>query len=504
VLLIGLDAADPVLVDRWIDDGTLPRLGALKKAGAHGRLQTTAKYLAGSPWPTFFTGRPPSDHGIYHDFQWRHERMEYARPSADWISAAPFWRSIDGDVRAVVYDVPMVLGCSPFPGTELSGWASHDRLGPPASHPPELLHEIRSRFGDVEMPHESYGPSSPDELVRLRDDLLENTRGSTEVARWVLERPWDLGIVVFSALHRGGHRLFDRTSIAGEDPGPHGAEFDGALRELYVACDRAVGELIDAFPDATVIVFSLHGMMANTCRVDLLDEMLARVLRGPEADLPKPGLLRRLGETLPLGWRRYLTARIPTRFRNRLMTLWTEGGTDWAKTEAFTLRADLAGYVRVNLAGREARGIVPRERFDELCARIADGLASFRDAATGEPLVEQVHRRDGLFANGPRSDLLPDLIVRWSDSPGRTHEAIVSDRFGRIERTTPGRIPNGRSGNHRGEGVLFVSGKGIPAGSTVADGAHILDLAPTVLELLGAKTGFPLAGKAIPIPTGGR
>jgi predicted AlkP superfamily phosphohydrolase/phosphomutase len=426
--------------------------------------------------------------------------MEYARPSPDWVSAAPFWRSIEGDVRTVVYDVPMVLGCDPFRGAEVSGWASHDRLGPPASHPPELLSEIQSRFGDVEMPHESYGPSSTEELIQLRDILLDNTRISAEVALWILERPWELGIVVFSALHRGGHRLFDRSSIEGEDPGERGPEFDDALRELYIGCDQAVGRLADAAPDATVIVFSLHGMMANTCRVDLLDEMLARVLRGPEADLPRPGAFRRLGEAIPLGWRRYLTARIPTRFRDRLMTLWTEGGTDWTKTEAFTLRADLGGYVRINLAGREAHGIVPREGLDELCARIADGLMSFRDATTGEPLVEQVHRRDDLFETGPCSDLLPDLVVRWKDSSARIHEAIVSDRFGRIERATPGRIPNARSGNHRGEGLVIVRGEGIPAGARLDDRAHILDLAPTVLALLNAKTAAPLSGKPIPLP----
>ena len=41
------------------------------------------------------------------------------------------------------------------------------------------------------------------------------------------------------------------------------------------------------------------------------------------------------------------------------MTLWAAGGIDWARTKAFTLRADLQGYIRINLAGREGRGLVP-------------------------------------------------------------------------------------------------------------------------------------------------
>ena len=77
LLLIGLDAAEASLVERWTDDGTLPTLRALRAGGTWGRLSSSARYLTGSPWPTFYTGRPPSDHGIYHDFQWRQEQMAF-------------------------------------------------------------------------------------------------------------------------------------------------------------------------------------------------------------------------------------------------------------------------------------------------------------------------------------------------------------------------------------------------------------------------------------------
>ena len=99
--MVGLDAADPVLVERWIEDGTVLHLAALRRSGAYGRLSSSARYLAGSPWPTFYTGQPPSHHGIYHDYQWRHEAMAYARPSSQWLSATPFWRSLPEDVRVV-------------------------------------------------------------------------------------------------------------------------------------------------------------------------------------------------------------------------------------------------------------------------------------------------------------------------------------------------------------------------------------------------------------------
>ncbi|MFL5403870.1 MAG: alkaline phosphatase family protein, partial [Gemmatimonadales bacterium] len=276
LLLIGLDAADADLIERWTDDGTLPHLATIRRSGTWGRLNTAAKYLTGSPWPTFYTGRHPSSHGLYHDFQWRHERMEFAAPAADWLPVRPFWRAIDGGVQTVVHDVPMTPGTEPFPGVEVTGWGSHDKLVPPDSHPADLLEEIRRRFGESPIRTDEYGRASLSHLRELHAELVDLTRRSAELAGWLLQRPWNLGIVVFGALHRGGHRFWDRSSVDGEVPPALGSWYDNALRELYRAADDAVGALIAAAPEATLFVFSLHGMQVNSARVDLLDDMLSR------------------------------------------------------------------------------------------------------------------------------------------------------------------------------------------------------------------------------------
>ena len=214
LLLIGLDAADIELVDRWTIDGTLPNLAALRRAGSWGPLATAAKYLTGAPWPTFYTGRPPSDHGIYHDFQWRQERMAFAAPAADWLPVRPFWRALRG-AYTVVHDVPMTPGTEPFDGVETTGWGSHDKLVPPETFPPELLQDIRARWGDSPIRPDEFGRASLASLRALHRELIELTRRSTEAATWLLTRPWRLGIVAFGALHRGGHRFWDRSSVAG-------------------------------------------------------------------------------------------------------------------------------------------------------------------------------------------------------------------------------------------------------------------------------------------------
>ena len=499
ILMIGLDAADHVLVEKWISDGSLPNLTALKKSGSYGRLATSAKYLAGSPWPTFYTGLPPCHHGIYHDFQWCQEQMAYQAPSSHWVPAEPWWRHIQGDVKVIVYDVPMTLSCTPFGGLEITGWASHDKLAPPASHPSDLLFNIRKRFGEWPIPPEDFGRSSIHDLLKLCQTLIDNTHKSTQLALWLLQHPWDLGIVVFSALHRGTHRLWDRTSIDGHIGELEGSNFDCALRDLYIACDHSIGRLIDAHPDATIFVFSLHGMMVNTSRVDFMDGMLARVLGKEYSNSGSQGLVRRLGEKLPLDLRRLLTRSVPAKLKNRLMTLWTTGGIAWSQTPVFNLRADLQGYIRFNKEGREPEGIIsPGIAYEELYEQISEGLLSFRDDTTGEAIIKAIHNTDQLYPDGPRRHRLPDMIIRWEETSAAKHSGVVSQYYGRVHRSTPGRIPNGRSGNHRGEGFLIASGPGIAQNNELMEGADIMDIAPTVLKALGVSCKSPLAGRSIP------
>ncbi len=497
--MIGLDAADLLLIDRWAEDGCLPNLRRLMASGVSGRLQTSARYLVGSPWPTFFTGQPPTRHGIYHDFQWQHEGMRFARPAWEWLPALPFWRRLEPEVQVLSYDVPFLMGVQEAVGTEVVGFASHDRIVEPLSHPPDALREVESEFGSLRMLQEDYGVSDPEYLLALRHFLLEVTRRSTRASVRLLQRPWDFAVVVLGALHRGGHRLWDRSSANRAMTPEEGQTFDRALKDLYIECDRSVGEMVEAARDATVVVFALHGMMINACRNDFLDAMLARVLGGTHSNPPRHGAIRRLGEALPLGLRRGVTQRIPARLRDRIMTSWATGGTNWSETEAFSLRADLQGYVRINLNGRETEGIVAASEYDALCERLAAGLMTFRDADTGEPVVAEVRRPVEAYGPGEREARVPDLVVRWVESPAAPHVALVSEEYGRVERETPGRIPNGRSGNHRTEGFFVARGREIPEGSRLSEIADIVDLAPTILQILGVSCRDELAGTPIPI-----
>ena len=477
VALIGLDAAELSFIQRH--RSSLPRIRDLLERGRLQRLRSTADDLTGSVWPTFYTGTLPGHHGIYHHLQWDSGAMRIRRVTADWLYAEPFWYDLERrGLRVAAIDVPMTFPSRLDRGLEIINWGSHDELGAFRTMPASLTAEIRRRFGRHPMGSEIPVRKSAAELDTIRRNLVAGARRKSELTRWVLERgPWDFFLTVFGETHRGGHLLWPESESEGED----------ALLDVYRAVDRAVGEVFDALDQRfrTVMLFALHGMGRNTSQEHfmpkIMDRINARFLTGEgvgTAAPPRRGLVRLLREGVPAGVQNAIARAVPVAVRDAVVSRQVSGGHDWARTPGLALLADLNGYLRWNLRGRERQGML-EPRSPELARYVEALLRELRYLREdgGAPLVGDIRlaRQD---YPGPRSDHLPDAIVRWT---GRTPVSRVrSERLGELT----GEVATGRGGNHRFEGFCAVVGG--PA--AVAAPSHIADLAGMVKRALGAAT----------------
>jgi predicted AlkP superfamily phosphohydrolase/phosphomutase len=511
VLLLGFDSATPAIVEEGIDEGWLPHLARLRRRGAYGRLRSTSDWLVSSHWASFYLGVPPNEHGCYHFLQWHPDEMALKRNDPAWMIREPFWRELGRDgARVVALDVPYTHAPrTRSAGVELSGWATNELIFEPYAEPAWLEALARETYGrslrraGQGLAFERYAPRPLTDLLRIRDQLVQISEQSSRLVQRVMERePWDLLLAVFGSVHRAGHLLWSGSSVEGETGPEVERTLREALRDVYMAVDAAVGRVLaTAGDDLAVVVFGLIGMSDNTSRTDLLPAMLARILSDDARASPdheKIGLAKRVRHAVPLSWRHAIKAHLPLALQDRLSMFWRTGRVDWSRTRAFSLTADVHGYVRINLRGRESQGVVePGPEYDRLCAEISDGLLSFADTATGQPVVAEVRRCDELFESGARRAALPDLIVRWAPSPCARTAAVTSSRFGTIPWPTPGKNPNGRSGNHTAEGFVIASGEGIARGSTLQGHEHILDLPPTILSLMGRKPFSYMSGNVI-------
>jgi len=65
LIILGFDGMDPVLAQRWMDDGSLPHFRQLAETGTFGPLATSNPPQSPVAWSGFATGTEPGEHGIY-------------------------------------------------------------------------------------------------------------------------------------------------------------------------------------------------------------------------------------------------------------------------------------------------------------------------------------------------------------------------------------------------------------------------------------------------------
>lgn len=499
ILMLGLDAVDHDVLQRLIAAGRLPNLAALARSGAAGRLDSPAALYAGGVWPTFYTGRPVADHGVFHNKQWRPETMRVEVPTDRWTQAEPFWEAWRGtDIDSVIVDVPMVLGQPrPLKGVYLGGWGTHDLIAR-GSWPTSLWRDLERRFGPPLMPREDFGRQTEASLAALAATLRQATAQMRDLAMYMLEQhPWQFACIVFGAAHRAGHYLWDRSQVASR--AAVSAAPDESLLGIYDALDEAVGAVLHRVPDETLVVaFAVHGMGPNPGWSDLLPGIIARMETLRSGEAPARGLLYRLKQAVPHHWVRPILHALPTAATERLVELWSRRMYDWSRTRHFPVPMDEAGYLRLSLRGRERDGIIePGSDYDRQCDELETLVASLRDESTGQPLAGPALRafRAAAGRHGC-ARLLPDLIFPWHGPAAMHVRRVVSAAVPGFSFATPDRLPSGRSGNHRGVGWFIARGPGVRAGTTVT-GHHVIDLLPTIAARLGRGPEARLPGRPI-------
>jgi predicted AlkP superfamily phosphohydrolase/phosphomutase len=508
VVMIGIDAADLILVRQLIDEQRLPVLASLAARGHFGELATVAAAHAGGVWPSFYTGRAVKRHGIYHNKLWRAGAMRIDVPTTAWLPDRPFYERVAAaGLRVCAIDVPMVTG-RPDVGREgiyLGGWATHDLIARACS-PAALWKDLERRHGSPEMLVEHFGMQDAAGLEQLRARLLRSTDQLAAIAVELLgERQLDLACIVFGAAHRGGHYLWDLSQIDATSLDAAAQDrIAGALVEILQRIDQSIGRILKVIdPQATVIVFALHGMERNHGMADCFADILAGLERRVSGKVARHGLLYRIKRRIPFHWIRPILSRLPVELNHRLASLWSARMHDWRQTTHFAMPMDLAGYVRVNLQGRERDGIVPQgEAYEKLCERLESMILGLRDADSGRSLVTRVERAwSAAVEPAEQRDLLPDLVVHWNPATGQAVRTVTCDALPGFRQDLPERFASGRSGNHAARAWFIAAGSGIEAGTVLKTGS-IVDLAPTALALLGLPADPAMDGKAFAFSKG--
>ena len=490
MLVLGLDAADSSLIQKWCDEGILPSLAFLRNEGVWIPLTQNWPIPSAAVWPSIYTGVHPGQHGIYNTLQIEAGKQEFELLRPEQSGEPPFWWHLDRHGKtSIIMDAPFSYPLKDFSGIQILDWGSYERHYQTQTSPQQILAEISKRFGGYpfgqEMSRDT--PSSRRHFSRVRAELLTAPPLKGKVIRWLMrDQPWDFLMAVFSETHPAGHYFWSFHSGGRDSLAPSTTEFVTTIKDVYRAIDTEIGKIVQNLDgDTTLVVLSGQGMAANTAKGHIIPEVLSNL--GMLATTARPNWLAESRDLIPREWRRGVSRYLPGALRDILHVHWANSRIDWSRTRAFDMPTDLLGYIRINLKDREPHGVVePGAEYESVCAYITAALQRVVDPGTGAPIVREVFRGDEIFS-GPHRHRFPDLIVTWADGPQLC--PVEAKPVGRMN----GCAADHRSGNHRPEGFVIFYGPGIK--KRQVSKAHITDIAPTILEYFGLTSPATMAGR---------
>ena len=504
VFVLGLDGATWDILEPLAKNGDLPNLSRLRAQGVSGTLSSVFPPLSPVAWTSVMTGKNSGKHGVFEFLEYAHDPLKGRVNSSRSIQTDLVWEiAARHGKTSVAGAVPMSYPPRKSPGFFLGDFLS-PAGAPDFSSDPEILKELEAALGTPYRPWSTAvhdGGNEAGALAELTDYLDHHLK----TVQFLMKRcPWDLFMFDLMATDRIQHELWhawdpSHMKAKGRDL----SEVRKGFIDFWKRMDRGVGEIEAALPpDTALMLISDHGFGPIEWYVNFNVWLLEQGFIGLQDSLyvkqkkwfynrgATPewfyGIMSKLG----------LAKNRVDRFRGKQMT-WVDRladsgflskkHIDWSKTKAYA--QGNFGQIFINQKGRQPQGCVAPEDVRAVMDELKAGLLAIRHPETGAPLVEHVYERDELYS-GPHAHLGPDLTVVLGDWKYRT--------IGLYDFTTNKMISPafGPTGDHRMEGVLIASGPAFQQGASPKN-ATLLDIAPTILHLLGVPVPSDMDGRVI-------
>jgi predicted AlkP superfamily phosphohydrolase/phosphomutase len=450
VLVIGLDCAAPEL----LLGEDLPVIRHLMSNGVFGCLESVIPPITVPAWMCMATSQDPGSLGVY-GFRNRVDRSYDGFRTADatWFSATTLWDQVamQGG-KSILVGVPPSYPPKRMNGIQVGCFLTPDSSTHTFTYPEDVGRRINELVGHYPVDVKDFRTEQKD---RLLSDILAMTRTHFEVVRHLLvTEEWDYFQFVEIGLDRMHHAFWKHHDPRHRQHDPE-SPYREVVRRYYRLLDHEIGTLLGLVDEDTmVLVASDHGAQAldgGFC----VNEWLIR-----------EGLLTlkaRPHEVRPL----------------------EEVEVDWDRTKAWST----GGYyarIFLNVEGREDAGVVPLGKVEALKEELVGRLEATLDDQ-GKPLGTQVFRPEAIYTR--TEGFPPDLIVHFGDLAWRAVGGIGYETIHVQENDTG---PD--DCNHAQFGAFILAGPGIPARGNM-EGAHLLDMAPTLLARSGYDVPSSMQGK---------
>jgi len=506
VFVIGLDAADPDLMERWIKKGELPFFEQLMREGAYGRLKCIPPTFSPVEWTSILTGTNPGKHGIFgFEKPVNSGRQIKVLNRTDRKSVTFYEILAEAGKRVGLINMVMTYPASEINGFMITGMETPDLSSPEISYPKGLIEELRAVGCDYQIGPGISGLIMQGKIEKAVEALNKVIDERYKATKYLMKKyDCDLMVVLFSQLDNCGHYFWRfQDKLHPEYTEEEGVRFGGVMLKLYQKHEQILQNLMIEYPEATFVICSDHGMGFNYEARYYLKELFTRLgwytpANASQAHLsPKKLLGRQVGS---LYW--FIFKRFPMRYKQKIAGLFPTirsrveaivANVGWDRTRVYS-NDDFFSIV-INRLNKDGEALfASAEAYLEFRDEIMEKLYALEELGTGEPLVKKVQTREELYS-GDHVDDAPDLIIEWAEV--RLRDGIRCDDITILpEEIKKSALHKILGGEHRPYGILLMKGEMIQRGLRIAEGS-ILDIAPTVLYIAGQPIPRSMDGKVL-------
>ena len=487
----------------------MPNLKRLVEGGAVGDLESVCTPETPTAWSSFMTGLNPGKHGVF-DFLVFDPKSGRERPVNSRIRAGkPFWDYLsEAGKTSLVLNVPTTYPPSPVNGAMVCGFLTPEGARD-FTYPLDLADRLESKHGKYPlyfhtMCYLAIGSG------RHAESLLNELFAMTETKFDVADELFDEHDPDFTMLHIWGtdrlqHELWYIFDQEHPQYSPRMAKrFGQRIDDYYHLVDERLGRLTAKLgDDGVAFVISDHGFGPTHYLIDqnswLLREGFIKLKPGFRVRAKKalwnlgftPYNIMRLCNPL-LKLTAYLKATPPEALLSKVTGTISIPGmlgfkdVDWEKTVAYA-PFGWSG-IFINTKGIRPNGCVEPEDYGKVQQAVLDRWAELRNPMNGELVGGPIPTNAEMFS-GPYAPYGPDLLPL---PLGSKYMPVCFFGFASGEPVYPNHtVP----GNHRMEGILAAHGTAIKPGEIA--GARLLDMAPTILHLLGEPVHSCFDGKVL-------
>jgi predicted AlkP superfamily phosphohydrolase/phosphomutase len=453
ILVLGLDCAAPEVI---FGDERLVNIRRLMDAGLYGKLQSVVPPITVPAWMCMSTSQDPGSLGIY-GFRNRmdnsYEKLGFANSNS--IKSYAMWDHLAREgKKSIIVGVPPNFPPRRINGISVGCFLTPDTTKDEFTYPSSIKAKITELVGEYPVDVKNFRTDRKD---WLRDEIFAMSRKQWKVVKWLLtEQEWDYFHFVdigLDRVHHGFWNYFDKKHVQYEPGNP----YESVIPDYYLWLDEQIGEVIEMLDNETILlVVSDHGAQ----RLDggiavnqwLIDEGLLVLDEYPKEVTPF--------DKLKVNWEK--------------TKVWSEGGY----------------YARVffNVEGREPQGTIPAAQYEAFQDEIKAKFESMKDDK-GQPLNSLVFKPKDIYHTV--RNVPPDLIVHFGGLDWRSIGTVGYPSIYVQENDTG---PDGC--NHAQYGMFLLAAPNCPINGEF-EGAKLLDIAPTLLDLGGYDIPESMQGRSL-------